>query len=142
MVDDWAAVSRAVNQRMSELDLNQRELIERSQVSRATVGEIRRNEAQRRRSSRTLEALSIALDWHPQHLSAVLQGRRVPEIGEPVVRSDDDVPGRLDTIEYTLQQIVKKLETLDSISERVDEIHATLESAADAAAAERRRAGH
>src|SRR4051812_34268380 len=95
---------------MDELGLNQRELIERSQVSRATVGEIRRNEAQRRRSARTLEALSIALDWHPQHLSAVLQGRHIPQLGEPVARSDDDIPGRLAAIEYMLQQIAKKLE--------------------------------
>jgi transcriptional regulator with XRE-family HTH domain len=141
-VDDWAAVSRAINQRMDELDLNQRELIERSQVSRATVGEIRRNEAQRRRSTRTLEALSIALDWHPQHLSAVLQGRSAPKLGEPVARSDDDLPGRLAAIEYVLQQIVKKLEDIDTLSERIDEINAKVDSAIDAAAASRERVEH
>ena len=141
MADDWTAVSRAVNQRMDELGLNQRELIERSQVSRATVGEIRRNEAQRRRSTRTLEALSIALDWHPQHLAAVLRGRRLPELGEPVARSEDDIPGRLDAIEYLLQQIAKKLEDLDSLSGRVDEIQAELKSALDATERERRRIG-
>ena len=141
MSDDWAAVSDAVNQRMSELGLNQRELIERSQVSRATVGEIRRNEARRRRSTRTLEALSIALDWHPQHLAAILRGRRAPELGEPVARSEDDIPARLDAIEYLLQQIAKKLETLDSLSDRVDEITTALESTAGAVADERRRIG-
>jgi len=139
VADDWAAVSQAVNQRMSELGLNQRELIERSQVSRATVGEIRRNEAQRRRSARTLEALSIALDWHPQHLAAVLRGRRAPELGEPVTRADDDIPGRLDAIEYLLQQIAKKLETLDSLSDRVDEISEALDSVSGFVAEERRR---
>ena len=140
-MDDWAAVSRAVNRRMSDLGLSQRELIERSQVSRATVGEIRRNEAQRRRSTRTLEALSIALDWHPQHLSAVRDGRRVPDLGEPVARSEDDIRGRLDAIEYMLQRIAQKLEAVDSIAERVDEINATLESAVAAVVAERRRVG-
>ena len=35
--EDWAAVARAINQRMAELDLSQRELIARSQVSKATV---------------------------------------------------------------------------------------------------------
>ena len=141
MAEDWTAVSRAVNQRMDELGLNQRELIERSRVSRATVGEIRRNEAQRRRSARTLEALSIALDWHPQHLAAVLRGNRVPELCEPVARSDEDIPGRLDAIEYLLQQIAKKLQDLDSLSERVNEIHTELESAIGATARERRRIG-
>ena len=138
-MDDWAAVSRAINQRMDELGLNQRELIERSQVSRATVGEIRRNEAQRRRSTRTLEALSIALDWHPQHLGAVLQGRRTPQLGEPVTRSEDDLPGRLAAIEYMLQQIAKKLESIEALSERVEEINAKVDSALDAAAATRDR---
>lgn len=131
-MDDWAAVSRAINQRMDELELNQRELIERSQVSRATVGEIRRNEAQRRRSARTLEALSIALDWHPQHLNAVLQGRSTPRLGEPVARSDDDVPGRLAAIEYMLQQIAMKLESIDALAERVEEIGAKVDSAISA----------
>lgn len=138
-MDDWAAVSRAINQRMDELGLNQRELIERSQVSRATVGEIRRNEAQRRRSNRTMEALSIALDWHPQHLGAVLQGRRIPQLGEPVARSEDDLPGRLAAIEYMLQQIAKKLESIDTLGERVEEINAKVDSALDAAAAVRDR---
>lgn len=138
-MDDWEAVSQAINRRMDELGLNQRELIERSQVSRATVGEIRRNEAQRRRSARTLEALSIALDWHPQHLSAVMQGRRAPQLGEPVARSDEDVPGRLATIEYMLQQIAKKLEGIDALAERVEEINAKINSVIDTAAANHER---
>ena len=140
MVDDWEAVSQAINRRMDELGLNQRELIERSQVSRATVGEIRRNEAQRRRSARTLEALSIALDWHPQHLSAVMQGRSTPQLGEPVARSDEDVPGRLATIEYMLQQIAKKLEGIDALAERVEEINTKVDSVIGAAAVSTERA--
>jgi transcriptional regulator with XRE-family HTH domain len=139
VVDHWEAVSLAINRRMDELGLNQRELIERSQVSRATVGEIRRNEAQRRRSARTLEALSIALDWHPQHLGAVLQGRGAPQLGEPVARSEEDVPGRLAAIEYMLQQIAKKLEGIDALAERIEEINAKVDSVIDAAAADRGR---
>ena len=98
VVEDWAAVARAISRRMTELGINQRELIERSQVSKATVGELYHNSAQRRRSARTLEALSMALEWHPQHLVSVLRGQRAPDIGEPVSRSDDDVPGRLAAI--------------------------------------------
>ncbi|MGH3851321.1 MAG: helix-turn-helix domain-containing protein, partial [Pseudonocardiaceae bacterium] len=109
MAEDWAAVARAIDERMAELGFNQRELIERSRVSKATVTEIRRNSAERRRSTRTLEALSTALEWHPQHLIALLQGRRIPSIGEPVSRSDDDVHGRLAVIEYRLDQIVTQL---------------------------------
>jgi transcriptional regulator with XRE-family HTH domain len=126
--EDWAAVANAISQRMTELGLNQAELIERSQVSKATVGELYHNSAQRRRSARTLEALSMALGWHPRHLVAVLKGQRVPDIGEPVSRSDDDVPGRLAAIEYRLTQIETRLGAIDQVSGRLDEINANVEA--------------
>ena len=128
VVEDWAAVARAISRRMTELGLNQRELIERSRVSKATVGELYHNSAQRRRSARTLEALSMALEWHPQHLVAVLKGQRAPGIGEPVSRSDDDVPGRLAAIEYRLAQIETQLGAIDRLSDRVEEINANVEA--------------
>jgi transcriptional regulator with XRE-family HTH domain len=113
---------------MTELGLNQRELIERSRVSKATVGEICHNSAQRRRSARTLEALATALEWHPRHLIAVLKGQRAPALGEPVSRSDDDVPGRLAAIEYRLAQIETRLGAIDQVSDRLDEIKASVEA--------------
>ena len=114
MTEDWAAVARAINQRSTELGLSQRELIKRSHVSKAIVSEIQNNTVQRRRSARTLEALSLALDWHPGHLAAVLAGRRPPELGEPAVRSDDDVPARLAVIEYRLAEITQRLDDLNA----------------------------
>jgi transcriptional regulator with XRE-family HTH domain len=129
VVEDWAAVSQAISQRMTELGINQRELIGRSRVSKATVGELYHNSAQRRRSARTLEALSRALEWHPQHLIAVLKGQRVPDVGEPVSRSDDDIPGRLTAIEYRLAQIATKLSAIDELNARLEEINANVEEA-------------
>jgi transcriptional regulator with XRE-family HTH domain len=126
--EDWAAVAQAISQRMTQLGINQRELMERSQVSKATVGELYHNSAQRRRSARTLEALSIALEWHPRHLTAVLQRQRVPDIGEPVSRSDDDVPGRLAAIEYRLAQIETRLGAIDELSDRLEEINVNVEA--------------
>jgi transcriptional regulator with XRE-family HTH domain len=128
VVEDWAAVARVISRRMTELGINQRELIERSQVSKATVGELYHNSAQRRRSARTLEALSVALEWHPQHLVAVLRGQRTPNIGEPVSRADDDVPGRLAAIEYRLAQIEKQLGAIDELSGRLEAINANVEA--------------
>ena len=128
MSEDWAAVAQAISQRVAELGINQAELIERSQVSKATVGELYHNSAQRRRSARTLEALSMALGWHPQHLVAVLKGQRVPEIGEPASRSDDDVPGRLAAIEYRLARIETRLGAIDELSDRLKEINASVEA--------------
>jgi transcriptional regulator with XRE-family HTH domain len=126
--EDWAAVAQAISQRMTELGINQAELIERSQVSKATVGELHHNSAQRRRSARTLEALSMALGWHPQHLAAVLKSQRVPDIGEPVSRSDDDIPGRLSAIEYRLAQIEERLGFIDELRDRLEGINANVEA--------------
>ncbi|HKR49897.1 MAG TPA: transcriptional regulator [Pseudonocardiaceae bacterium] len=128
MSEDWAAVAQAISQRMTELRINQAELIDRSRVSKATVGELYHNSAQRRRSARTLEALSMALGWHPQHLVAVLKGQRVPALGEPVSRSDNDVPGRLAAIEYRLAQIETQLGALGELSGRLEEINANVEA--------------
>jgi transcriptional regulator with XRE-family HTH domain len=128
VAQDWAAVTQAISQRMAELGINQRELIERSQVSKATVGELYHNSAQRRRSARTLEALSMVLDWHPQHLVAVLKGQRAPNVGEPVSRSDDDVPGRLAAIEYRLAQIETRLDAIGELRDRLEEINTNVEA--------------
>lgn len=139
MSEDWAAVAQAISQRVTELGINQAELIERSQVSKATVGELYHNSAQRRRSARTLEALSMALGWHPQHLVAVLRGQRVPEIGEPVSRSDDDVPGRLAAIEYRLAQIETRLGAIDELGDRLKEISASVEAVVRLVGSSRKR---
>jgi transcriptional regulator with XRE-family HTH domain len=132
VAEDWAAVSLAINERMAELGLNQRELAERSQVSKTMITEIRRNVAQRRRGARTLEALSLALEWHPQHLDAVLNGQPVPAVGEPVVRSPDDIQGRLAAIEYRLEQIARELASMrGGISQRLDDIDSRIKELSD-----------
>ncbi len=141
VAEDWMAVARAISQRMTELGINQRELIERSQVSKATVGELYHNSAQRRRSARTLEALSMALEWHPQHLVAVLTGHRAPNVGEPVSRSDDDVPGKLAAIEYRLAQIETRLGAFDELSDRLEELNANVEAVIRFVDSNRKRVG-
>lgn len=112
MSDDWAAVARAINQRVSELGLRQYELAERSQVSQAMVREIQQNKVQRRRGTRTLEALSIALEWHPDYLTAVLESRNPPAPGDPVTSPEEDIRTRLALIERRLRDITHRLDTL------------------------------
>ncbi|WP_216213782.1 transcriptional regulator [Amycolatopsis aidingensis] len=138
MTEDWAAVASAINQRMAQLGVSQREVIMRSQLSKAVVREIQHNVVQRRRSDRTLEALSVALDWHPGHLAAVLAQRRPPEVGEPVVRPDDDVPGRLAVIEHQLRQINDRLARIDAFGDRLNEINANVATVAENVAAVRK----
>lgn len=68
---DWDAVAAAIQARLSELDLTQAELAARAGVAPETVRELRMNLHPRRRSPRTLSALSEALGWPTDHLSAV-----------------------------------------------------------------------
>lgn len=112
MTEDWAAVARAIDRRLHELGLRQRELAQRAHVSQAIVRELQHNTAQRRRSTRTLEALSLALDWHPRHLHAVLQGKPEPEPGEVVTVPVDTVAARLAAIEGRLRAIEDMLREL------------------------------
>lgn len=74
MGKDWDAVATAINTRLAELDLTQRELSERSGVSTATLRQLQNNYEPRRRSPRLLSAVSEALRWPAGHLAQVLEG--------------------------------------------------------------------
>ena len=111
MTEDWTAVAKAINTRVHQLGWQQKELAERSHVSQAIVREIQHHTIERRRSARTLEALSTTLGWHPQHLAAVLNGRTPPTADEAAFR-DDSAQFRLDAIE----------ERLDAITDRLDDL--------------------
>ncbi|TKG68341.1 XRE family transcriptional regulator [Prauserella endophytica] len=111
MSEDWAAVAKAINERVKELGWRQRELAERSQVSSAIVREIQRNTVNRKRSPRTLESLSITLGWHPQHLEAVLHGRQPPGLE---VSTERDLSTRLEAMERRLDAIEKQLSNVQA----------------------------
>jgi len=112
--EDWNAVAKAINERVNELGWRQRELAERSRVSQAIVRELQHHTVERRRSTRTLESLSVTLGWHPQHLDAVLHGRRPPEPNEPVTDREDTLWSRLDALEQRLDEITERLDDLKS----------------------------
>lgn len=112
MSEDWAAVAKAINERVNELGWLQRELAKRSHVSQAIVREIQHHVVERRRSPRTLESLSVALGWHPNHLDAVLRGRRPPGPDEPVAGSGDTLWSRLDALEERMSEITERLDGL------------------------------
>jgi hypothetical protein len=106
--EDWAAVARAIGERMRELAWRQRELADRSHVSVAVVREIQRHTVERRRSRRTLEALSVALGWEPERLDSILKGGAE----QAAARSQVQVDGaawwaRMDALEERLDEIVK-----------------------------------
>ncbi len=113
-MEDWAAVAEAINGRVNELGWRQGELAERSRVSRATVREIQHHIVERRRSARTLDALSIALGWHPQHIDAVLRRRRPPQLPEPVAKNGESLWFRMDSVERHLSAITDRLDAIQA----------------------------
>nr|WP_245782727.1 helix-turn-helix transcriptional regulator [Actinokineospora terrae] len=109
--EDWAAVGRCIDQRLTELAWTQRELATRSLVSQAIVRELQYNTNQRRRSPRTLEALSTALQLHPDHLSMVLNSHTPPP---PPATPNEDNPfsARLAVLEQRMTEIANTLHEL------------------------------
>ncbi|MGH3927282.1 MAG: helix-turn-helix domain-containing protein, partial [Pseudonocardiaceae bacterium] len=113
-MEDWAAVAEAINERVNELGWRQGELAERSHVSRATVRELQHHIVERRRSARTLEALSSALGWHPQHIDGVLRGRQPPKPTEPVTKNGESPWSRIDALERHLSDITERLDAIQA----------------------------
>ena len=111
--ENWAAVARAITDRVRELGWRQRELADRSRVSAAVVREIQRHTVERRRSPRTLEALSVALGWEPEHLDGVLKGRTQQARG-PTAPDSAALWSRLDSLELRLAEVVRLLTELRS----------------------------
>lgn len=108
MPENWDAVAMAIDQRLNELGWKQKELILRSHVSPATVREIHRNTANRRRSKRTLAALSSALGWQSDHLESVLHDQPPPGT------ESAGVAERLDQVERRLDEIVSRLDEMSA----------------------------
>lgn len=112
MSEDWTAVSNAINERVNQLGWSQRKLAERAHVSQAIVREIQLHTVERRRSIRTLTALSITLGWHPEYLAAVLRGHTPPAMAEPASPTVTTVWPRLDALEKQLNDISARLDEL------------------------------
>jgi transcriptional regulator with XRE-family HTH domain len=139
---DWAAVADAVKQRMTQLDLRQGDVIKRSGLTKQTVGEIENNSKQRNRNRRTLEALSEALEWHPDHLAAVLEGRTPPEVGTPYAKSAEDIPKRFDILEHRIETLRAEIVELESsLDDRFNELRKDILASFQQALAHMRRPG-
>jgi hypothetical protein len=111
VAEDWAAVARAINEHMTALGLNQREVADRSGVALSIVRELRHNTVQRRRNGRTLEAISVALDLHPRHLSNILIGRQPLDAAIPPAC---DLPRQLTRIEDRINELADRMDILDA----------------------------
>jgi len=112
-LEGWAAVARAISGRVRELGWRQRERAGRAHVSVAVVRELQRHTVERRRSPRTLEALSVALGWEPDHLGRVLKGH-VRRSGGRSAPEGAALWSRRDSFESRLAEILGLLTELRS----------------------------
>ena len=108
-MSDWAAVAKVVNDRMSRLDLTQRELSERSGVSVATLRKIQQGDDQRR-SATTLAAISRALGLADDHLRRIANGARA---ATPAGADGDRMPERLESVEAQLARLQERVAALE-----------------------------
>lgn len=111
MANDWDAVARAINARMDELDLTQKDVASRAGVALQTVRELQHNLVQRKRTGRTLEAMSAALELPRGHLGALLKGRTPP--------TDDETSDADAAIEDLRAQLTNVVERLEALEQRV-----------------------
>lgn len=113
MAKDWDAVARAIQARLAELEMTQQELAHRAGVALMTVRELQRNLKPRRRSPRTLAAISEALGFNADHLSKVLAGNTPTEpeteAGDPVLKDLESMKQQLTTITERLDAIERRL---------------------------------
>lgn len=117
MTEDWAAVAATIEEHMTRVGVNQRELAERAGVALSIVRELRHNTVQRHRNGRTLEAISVALDLHPRHLSAVAAGHPPPTPTDPTASTDQltRIEARLDEMATQLGAVQTQLTTIIDI---------------------------
>ncbi|MBN9754477.1 XRE family transcriptional regulator [Pseudonocardia sp. Ae707_Ps2] len=105
---DWQAVASAMNTRMAELDVTQVDLSRRSGVSVSTLRALQSGQS-RRRSPRTLSAVSEALGWPSGHLTAVAEGRPPQEVGSSAVPAVETLHLAMQALEARLEAVERRL---------------------------------
>ena len=131
MSEDWAAVGEAVSQRMRERGVSQQQLAKRSGVSQATIRLIQHHPGDHRHNRRTLDAVSKALEWPPDYLDNVLNGRPQQETADHVT-GDATLQSQLSALEQLLRKISVVLEqrlgsVVDIIYNSDSEVDITIE---------------
>jgi transcriptional regulator with XRE-family HTH domain len=120
---DWDAVATAIKSRMRELQLTQMDLAAKSGVSIATIRELQHNTAPRRRSPRTLAAISTALRWPPDHLERVSEGATDErgELAQPSVEYGE-VMSHLDSLQEQVESVGERLSRLEQLILPADQL--------------------
>ncbi|MCP2301765.1 helix-turn-helix domain-containing protein [Actinokineospora globicatena] len=108
-------MAKVITDRLAVLGWRQRQLAERAKVSQAIVRELQYDTNQRRRSARTLEAISVALGLHPSHLLDVALGN-VPKPAQP-----PENPSQEFFVAWTQEQ-ARLVSLVEDLHRKVDEL--------------------
>ncbi|SES12715.1 helix-turn-helix domain-containing protein [Actinokineospora terrae] len=108
-------MAKVITDRLAVLGMRQRELAERAKVSQAIVRELQYDTDRRRRSARTLEAISIALGLHPTHLLDVALG----SVPKPVPLPEDPPQ---DFFVTWAQEQARLMSLVEDLHRKVDEL--------------------
>ncbi|MBN9113373.1 MAG: XRE family transcriptional regulator [Pseudonocardia sp.] len=116
MAKDWDAVAAAIRARLLEMDITQAELATRAGVALMTVRELQHNLKPRRRSPRTLTAVSEALGWPPGRIAEILEGdlRTPADAKDPILRELDAVKHELALVASRLDALERRLDSADN----------------------------
>jgi len=113
--EDWDGVAAALNERMAALRVGQQELAGRSGVSVSTLRQLQHG-ASRRVQNKTLAAIATALDWPPDHLTAVLLRGRTT-VTQPLADGDPigEVVEGLARVEAQLIDLGQRLAAVEDL---------------------------
>ncbi len=113
VAEDWDAVARAIQDRLTETRATQMDVASRARVSLTTLRELQHNANPRRRRPQTLSAVSEALGWPPEYLTRVLQGEpshaHPDESSDPVLKSLKDLEDEIADLRARVVQIERQL---------------------------------
>jgi hypothetical protein len=137
MARDWDAVAGAMQARIAELDMTQTELVQRSRLAPMTIRELLFNTAPRRRSDRTLGAVSVALGWPEEHLRAVAEGlspadsvagsaARIALVEEGIAAMREKADGQDELLADVVREVQEHGRLLARISQRLERAGITL----------------
>ncbi len=114
--EDWTAVAQAINTRMTTRRIGQQELADRAGIAVSTLRLVQHG-ATRRVRTKTLSAISRALDWPDDHLVRVLTGDHVAApaaVDETAALGRQILEGVRD-IRDDLRALVRRLDDLDGL---------------------------
>jgi hypothetical protein len=113
VAEDWAAVARAISDRMAELRVTQMDVAAKAKISLTTLRELQHNINPRRRRPQTLTALSEALGWPPDYLTTTLRGGNAQpyadEEHDPMLSSLASVERELGDLRERVDRIERQL---------------------------------